>query len=195
MKFLSTVALTFSGVCLLSGSVGAQRVAPTCHSFDGNTSEAALTYLQQERSILEPACIYDALGILDTNRYKPAIETLFHYLDFEKPEAPGAPHPVTMGPTAGAFPAADALARFGNSVLPKVKEVIRNDVEPPLSRLNAAKIYFDIRPEPATVGFIAKAGHEAIDPASSKQLIHFAQLTVNYCQPDKREECKKALDQ
>jgi hypothetical protein len=30
-------------------------VTPTCHSFDGKTSEAALAYLQQERSILEPA--------------------------------------------------------------------------------------------------------------------------------------------
>jgi hypothetical protein len=170
-------------------------VAPTCHSFDGKTSEAALAYLQQERSILEPACIYDAIAILDANRYRPAIETLFHYLDFEKPEAPGAPHPVTMGPTAGAFPAADALARFGNSVLREVKEVVRDDREPPLSRLNAAKIYFHIFPDPATVGFITKAGHEAMDPVASKELIHFARLTVNYCQPDQREECKKALNQ
>lgn len=73
--------------------------------------------------------------------------------------------------------------------------MIRDDDEPPLSRVNAAKIYFHLFSEPATVRFIANAGHEAVDPAASKELIHFAQLTVNYCQPDQREECKKALDQ
>lgn len=104
VKFLSMVVITFSGACLFCGSIEAQRVAPTCHSFDGKTSEAALAYLQQERSILEPACIYDAIRILDENRYRPAIETLFHYLDFEKPEAPGAPHIHTMGATGGHSP-------------------------------------------------------------------------------------------
>jgi|SRR3954464_9802092 len=104
IRVLTLFVLTFLGVCLFCDSSEAQRVAPTCHSFDGKTSEAALAYLKRERSILEPACICDAIKILDDNRYRTAIGILFAYLDFEKPEAPGAPHTPTMGPNSGSIP-------------------------------------------------------------------------------------------
>lgn len=51
--------------------------------FEGKTSQAALAYLKQERTTLEPACIYNAILILRSDGYKRAIPTLVQYLDLK----------------------------------------------------------------------------------------------------------------
>lgn len=197
VKTSSRILLSIAGVCLLCAmKTEVQRTGLTCSGFNGTTAEAALAYLQQDRATLEPECIYRAIGILRGDQCKPSADVLFRYLDFETPVPPGVPHQANASsPTGGIFPAVDLLCSFGESVVPRVKQAIRDDGQTTLSRLNAAKIYFALDNGPTSIGFIAKAAHDATQPAAAKELLHFAEIAVGYCAADKKEQCKQALKQ
>jgi hypothetical protein len=140
----------------------AQEKVPKCQGFEGKTSQAALAYLKQERTTWEPACIYDAILILRRDSHKPAIPTLSQYLDFKNPDAEIV-HQERVGPTTNFYPAADALGSFGEMVIPAMQQVITSEDSNKVSRLNAASVYFWLKPKPSTIAFIAKAARDTGD--------------------------------
>jgi len=156
-------------------------------------SRSALAYLQRYRALLDPACIEAALDRVVLERYKPAIPTLFQYLDFLPPRN----YPLTahIGPTAGEYPGVEALAKYEKEdIIPDTEKTIRNDDANTLSRINAAKLYFFNYPDPETIRFIVSAAHAAVEPASSKALLEFAGQAAKHCPISKRGDCKRALD-
>jgi hypothetical protein len=167
------------GICVLMASgLMAQQKVPQCQGFEGKTSQAALAYLKQERTTLEPACIYDAILILEGDRYKPAIPTLLQYLDFKNPDAEIA-HTARVGPTVNFYPAADALGSFGEMVIPAMQQVITSEDFIKVSRLNAASVYFWLKPKPSTLAFIAKAARDTGDRETGDALAGLAAKMVN----------------
>jgi hypothetical protein len=171
----------------------AQQKVPKCQGFEGKTSQAALAYLKQERTTLEPACIYDAILILRRDSYKPAIPTLLQYLDFKNPDAEIV-HQARVGPTTNFYPAADALGSFGEMVIPAMQQVITSEDSNKVSRLNAASVYFWVKPKPSTFAFIAKAARETGDRETGDALAGLAAKVVNHCDKAEQDDCKKALN-
>jgi hypothetical protein len=118
------------GICVFVtyGLMAQQKIpqVPKCQTFKGKTPQAALAYLRQERTTLDPACIYDAIVILRAYRYKPAIPILVQYLDFKNPDAEIA-HIARVGATTNFYPAADALGSVGDSVIPDMHRVITSE--------------------------------------------------------------------
>jgi hypothetical protein len=181
------------GLCSHTCGLIAQEKVPKCQGFEGKTSQAALAYLKQERTTLEPACIYLAILILEGDRYKPAIPTLLQYLDFKNPDAEIA-HKARTGPTADFFPAADALSYFGDEVIPAMQQVITSEDANKISRLNAASVYFSVKPKPSTFAFIAKAARDTGDRETGDALAGLAAKMVNHCDKAEQDDCKKALN-
>jgi hypothetical protein len=171
----------------------AQQRVPKCQGFEGKTSQAALAYLKQERTTLEPACIYDAILILEGDRYKPAVPTLLQYLDFKNPDAEIA-HKARTGPTADFYPAADALSYFGDAVIPAMQQVITSEDSTKVSRLNAASVYFALRPKPSTIALIAKAARDTGDREAGGALAGLAAQMAAHCDKAEQDDCKKALN-
>jgi hypothetical protein len=155
---------------------------------------SALAYLQKDRLALDPACIETALARIALERYKPAISTLFHYLDFLPPRS--YPLSAHAGPTGGEYPGVEALGYFDKEdILSSVQKAIRDDDANTLSRINAAKLYFFDYPGPQSVRFVVNVAHSAVDPAVRKALWEFVKLYANkYCPVSREEECKKALE-
>ena len=193
------------GTCALvtCGLAAQQKIpsVPKCQSFEGRTWQAALAYLKQERTTLEPACIYDAISILrnDTwsNRYKQEIPIFLQYLDFKNPDAEIA-HTVRVGPTDDFYPAADALGSFGDPVIhaiviPAMQKVIRSEDANKVSRLNAASVYWWIEPHPSTIAFIARAAQGTGDRETGDALAGLAAQMAAGCDKAELDDCKKAL--
>lgn len=193
MNSLPTTRPSVALVMLLFASAF-HALALECQSFAGTTPQAALKYLQQERASLEPACIDLSIGIVRQARYAPAIETLFKYIDFRKPGGrPDIPPPARIGPTEGAYPAADALDGFGTSPVPELKKVIEDDSASKVARFNAAQVLFWITPGPSSIAFIYTAGQGAVDRDAGAALSHLAELAVPYCSKEQANDCKKAV--
>jgi hypothetical protein len=185
------------GICVFVtyGLMAQQKIpqVPKCQTFKGKTPQAALAYLRQERTTLDPACIYDAIVILRAYRYKPAIPILVQYLDFKNPDAEIA-HIARVGATTNFYPAADALGSVGDSVIPDMHRVITSEDANKISRLNAASVYWSLQPKPSTIAFIAKAARETGDRDTRDALAGLAAKMVNYCGNAERDDCKKALN-
>jgi hypothetical protein len=186
--------LGLCGICVLTAcGVMAQQKVPKCQRFEGKTSQAALAYLKQEQTTLEPACIYDAILILEGDSYKPAIPTLLQYVDFKNPDAEIV-HTARVGPTANFYPAADALGSFGEMVISAMQQVITSEDSNKVSRLNAASVYFWLKPKPSTFAFIAKAARDTGDRETGDALAGLAAKMVNHCEKTEQDDCKKALN-
>jgi hypothetical protein len=171
-----------------------EHITFTCLGFEGTTPESALTYLRQDRATLEPECINHAISLLREQTTVSALDVLLGYMDFEEPVAPGVPHNVRgLGPTGGAYPAVDLVARFHSRAIPGLKKIIADEDATSLSRINAAKAYFAVSPKSPVISFIARTAHRALDPKLSKDLAHLAELMVDYCSAEDREACKEAL--
>jgi hypothetical protein len=159
---------------------------------------AALDYLKGDRRNLSSSCVIQANGILGTDgHYKPAIDTLVGYLDFKVPLQPGRPIMVLAGVTSGFYPAADALDRMDKLALPAVERALANDNLPAQARVNAAKVFFDLRfhdrPQEA-IGLIVLAAHNAKDVDTQDALQKVAKELVRICPDNAREKCQEALD-
>ena len=154
-----------------------------------------MEYLKQDRATQAPKCTLKAIRVVRGDGYRPAIDVLFKYLDFT-PLPPGVPPEMNASPpTNGVYPAADALFQFGETVLPRIKQVIRNNNESTLTRFNAARIYFGLKPGPDAIRFIVNAANNADDSEAATGLLQFAEEAVPYCSEQQREECKLAVSQ
>lgn len=187
-NLISTLAslLLGSAVLVLPATAYAVNDCPVM------SPETALAYLKQSHSTLNRNCIDHAINEIRYSDYKPGIDVLFRYLDFT-PFAPGvAPMADASQPTGKVYPAADALLSFGKSVLPRVKEVIRDDNETPLSRVNAARIYFGLDLGPEAVRFIVKAAYDAGNSDAKIKLLDFAVVAARYCSDEQKTACQDA---
>jgi hypothetical protein len=165
------VGLTLYGLGEPSKSV-AQDVIPTCHTWDGTTRESARQYLKQDRATLEPACIYDAIQLLREDHTTATRKILFGYIDWRRELPRRAPREaVFMSPTDGDYPAADALSfNADDSLIPELKVIMQSEDKNATSRINAARIYFILKPFPPTVAFIADAARNAGDRQAGESI-------------------------
>jgi hypothetical protein len=175
-------------ICLAVLSSVAGAKGQTCEEFHGTTPQAALAYLKQDRTTLEPWCINMAVAIFGGHPYAPAKKTLLEYIDFKRPFPIGKP-----GPTGGQYPAADVLSDYGQSVVPDLKAILTSDDKNVQSRLNAVSVWFWISPKPLTVAFVAQAAKDAGDRDAGEKLANLAALLPKYCHKEDQPECEKAL--
>lgn len=156
---------------------------------------ADLAYLSRDRATLSSACLIKAIRNIRENRYKPAIPVLTKYLDFRMP-LPFAPYnPLTQAPTGGLYPAADALARFGEAAAPVLESAIGDDALPAVARSNAANALWVVTKDKAQViGFTAKAARSSADLQAADTLKQLATRMVSQCNSDDAQRCKEALN-
>lgn len=162
------------------------------------TPAAALAYLKGDRQNRSSSCVIQAIRILGTDgHYKPAIDTLVSYLDFEVPVQPGRPIVVLAGVTSGFYPAADALYRMDKLALPAVEHALTNDDFPAQGRVNAAKVLFNLRfrdaPQ-AVIRLIVLAARNAKDVDTQDALQKTAKELARSCWNDTRQKCQEALN-
>jgi len=194
LTYLTRYTRTWPVLGLAIFAAASSASALTCKTFTGTTPQAALAYLQQDRSTLEPACIDQAIGIVKVAHYVPAIAILFTYLDFKKPtDIPGLPPIAHPAPTSGRYPAADALGVFGASIIPDLQNMIQNENAVKITRINAAAIYFFGSPTASTVKFIYAAGERAADQDTGGDLRSMAKNMVRYLPKDEQEDCKRSF--
>jgi hypothetical protein len=179
-------------ICVLLTGKAYGQAAEDCSV---SKPEDALAYLKQDRANASPDCARRAIETVSEAEYRPAIDTLFQYLDFTPVPPDVAPSADMSQPTGRVYPAADALFGFGKYVLPRVKQVIRDDDQSPLSRLNAAEIYFCLEPGPGSIRFIVKASRDSGSGEAHTKLIELAMKVVRYCPDEQRQACDDALNQ
>jgi hypothetical protein len=189
---LSATAALLTATCSFGSEP--KQITFTFVAFERTTPESALTYLRQDRATLEPECISHVINLLREQTTVSTLDVLLGYMDFEEPVAPGVPHDVRgLGPTGGAYPAVDLVARFHSRAISGLKKIIADEDATSLSRIYAAKAYFAVSPKFTAISFIARAAHRALDPKLSKDLTQLAELMVTYCSAEDRDACKGAL--
>jgi hypothetical protein len=132
-----------AAIIIVCAQLSGQIVSTRCDSSELSkdaTPATVLTYLSQDRLNLNSACISVAIDILRAKKPIPAVPVLIKYLDFRIPVPQVLRH--THEATDGLYPAADALARFGNTAVPALEEAVGNDDLSAIGRSNAAKELF-----------------------------------------------------
>ncbi len=170
---------------------------PECQSLTESNPAAMLSYLQQDRGILESSCIQRAIRNLGAENLgveeKPAVRTLITYLDFKQPGPVFVMHP---GPTGGLFPAAEALAKIGGPAIPALRNALSSDENNKLQRVNAARTYlFLVRDKASAISFVAKTSRSSPDRDVGDALMHVAENAAKYCEPNDQKRCKEALNE
>jgi hypothetical protein len=158
------------------------------------TAATALTYLSQDRSNLNSACIRAAIDILRAKKPIPAVPVLIKCLDFGIPVPQVLRH--THEATDGLYPAADALARFGNTAIPALEEAVSNDDLSAIGRSNAATaLWAETRDQVHVVKLTRKAAQLSRDYQAVDALRTLANLMASYCEPDMKQRCKEAANE
>jgi hypothetical protein len=153
-----------------------------------------LEYLQQDRGALPYSCIEIAIRDLAKAQYKPAIKTLIQYLDLKEP---GPQHVIRpTQPTAGLYPAAVALSKFGDAAIPQLNSAISSEDNTKVLRLNAAETYLSmVRDQAAVISFLAKTARGSLDQDAGNALMHIAERAARARPENDRERCQEALSQ
>ena len=190
----------FAFVLALCLPACAQMVTHGCPEAELSKSaspESALAYLKGNRQNLSSACVIRAIRNLGTAQYKPAIDTLVSYLDFNVPVQPGVPLVFLAGATSGQCPAADALARMGKFALPTVKRALMNEALPTQSRVSAAKVLRGLEwdNKPDAIRLIVLAARNAKDVGTEDALQREAKDFVRWCPDAEKPKCQEALNE
>jgi hypothetical protein len=176
----------------------AQVITTRCNESefaDNAKPTVALAYLSRDRATLSSACLIKAIRNVEENSYRPAIPVLTKYLDFRMPP-PFAPYdPLTRAPTGGLYPAADALARFGEAAVPALNAAIDKETLSLIARSNAANALFVVTKDKARViSLIAKVAQSSADPQTANAFKKLSNDMVSQCKSDELQRCKEALN-
>jgi hypothetical protein len=184
-------------IVILCARLSGQIVSTRCDSGELSkdaTPATTLTYLSQDRLNLNSACISIAIDILRAKKPIPAVPVLIKYLDFGIPVPQVLRH--THEATDGLYPAADALARFGNTAVPALEEAVGNDDLSAIGRSNAAKeLLVEATDQVHVVKLTRKAAQSPRDYEAADALRKLANLMASYCQPDVKQQCKEAANE
>jgi hypothetical protein len=94
------------------------------------------------------------------------------------------------------YPAADALARFGNTGVPALEEAVGNDDLSSIGRSNAAKaLWAETRDKVHVVKLTRKAAQSSRDYEAAGALRKLANLMASCCEPDVKQRCKEAANE
>jgi hypothetical protein len=104
---------------------------------------------------------------------------------------------VLAGVTSGFYPAADALDRMDKLALPAVERALANNNLPAQARVNAAKVFFDLRfhdrPQ-EVIRLIVLAARNAKDVDTQDALRKVTKELARSCPEDAEQKCQAALD-
>ena len=191
MKFYTYFFFLFSPV------LGAPS-PPTNLICDGSlpkdaSPSVAVNFLKQDRVALNLGCVLDAIHLLDTAKFLPAIPTLIDYLDFKFPDS--MPRRHSPGPTAGVYPAADALVHFSDR-LPRtvLKDLIADNNElNGVKRINAAEVLLSLNSQDVSnIQFLVTVSQSSPDQQLGGQFLALAKEAAERCSAANRDACRKA---
>jgi hypothetical protein len=163
-----------------------------------NSSELAV-YLRQARDKTTKTCVAEALSILGRLGDRSALPLIAQYLDYEVPDEPGIPRTVLHAtPTAGLYPAVDAIAAFGKDSIPTLQKVLSSN-DSTVSRLalvNASRtLLFVQRDKPKAIKMILSTVMKVNQDLSvQNEIFDLLQTTVNRCPPAMYDSCVDAIN-
>jgi len=173
-------------------TVSAAQSSTNCDALKNATPQTYLKYLEGDRAALKPACIQLALRKMGEYKYLPAIPTLIQYLDFRS---------IYMGedavqPLGSQYPAATALAQFGDYATPDVKSAIKKEALNLKQRHNAAFLYAATLSSdlPGNIRFLMLASKQAKDLQVALDLVDVARAIADICLPSDQKQCYDALN-
>ena len=165
--------LIFTSFMVLGGFIPYSAIVKAqgtiaCSKMLKETPQNSLAYLKGDRSTLDSDCIEHALRNLGDDRYLPGTPILIQYLDFRKKSLDGD----GAKPLGDAYPAASALARIGELVIPDVKAAVENESLNRLQRRNAAALYAATLSQnrPDSIKFLIQASKKSKDRSSCSRL-------------------------
>jgi len=113
-------------------------------------------------------------------------------LDFRKKSLDGD----GAKPLGDAYPAASALARIGELVIPDVKAAVENESLNRLQRRNAAALYAATLSQnrPDSIKFLIQASKKSKDAQVALDLVDMAKEVAHGCIPSQQKQCYDALN-
>jgi len=164
-----------------------------CPDLRGKDAATHLEYLRGDRSKLAAPCVVGAIRYLGGKQYTQAITVLIQYLDYADPVY--LHQPGIRGSIPYVYPAAEAVASFGRSVVPGLISAIADANTTDVARQNAAEtiasIYGAARPD--AISALVSAARAHGDPMASAHLMDQAKWLADRCALTMRNDCEVAV--